>query len=207
MRWKVHSERSLYADQWLDIRVADVELPDGRRLDHRLVRTAPGAGAVVTDDRDQVLLIWRHRFITDSWGWEIPLGRVEEGEMPRDAAAREVEEETGWRPGPLRPLLSIQPVNGIADNLHHVYRADSATRIGPPTDPWEAERVEWVHVSGLRKLIENGEIVCATTMSSLLYLMVESLPAVGLRRAEDLPGDLGYDPDRRFLLPDLPDLF
>ncbi|MEQ4716910.1 NUDIX domain-containing protein [Nonomuraea sp. B19D2] len=207
MRWQVHSERSLYADQWLDIRLAEVELPDGRRLDHRLVRTAPAAGAVVTDDQDQVLLIWRHRFITDSWGWEIPLGRVDEGEMPREAAAREVEEETGWRPGPLRPLLSIQPTNGLADSLHHVYHADSATHIGPPADPWEADRVEWVHVSGIRKLIENGEIVCATTMSTLLYLLVEHLPHTGLRRAEDLPLETGYDPDRRFLLPDLPDLF
>ncbi|WP_433434142.1 NUDIX hydrolase [Nonomuraea sp. CA-141351] len=207
MRWQVHSEKSLYADQWLDIRVADVELPDGRRLDHRLVRTAPGAGAVVTDDQDQVLLIWRHRFITDSWGWEIPLGRVDEGEMPLDAAAREVEEETGWRPGPLRPLLSIQPTNGFSDNLHHIYRADSATHIGPPSDPWEAERVEWVSISGLRKLIDTGEIVCGTTMTSLLYLLVENLPHTGLRRAEDLPFETDYDPDRRFLLPDLPDLF
>ncbi|MGW4801088.1 NUDIX domain-containing protein, partial [Nonomuraea sp. NPDC004297] len=117
MRWQVHSEKSLYLDQWLDIRVADVELPDGRRLDHRLVRTAPGAGAVVTDDKDRVLLIWRHRFITDTWGWEIPLGGVEDGEMPMAAAAREVEEETGWRPGPLRPMLSVQPSNGFSDGL------------------------------------------------------------------------------------------
>ncbi|MET9243535.1 NUDIX domain-containing protein [Nonomuraea sp. NPDC003709] len=205
MRWQVHSERSLYADPWLDIRVADVELPDGRRLDHRLIRIAPGAGAVVTDDQDRVLLIWRHRFITDTWGWEIPLGQVDEGEMPQAAAAREVEEETGWRPGPLRPLLSIQPTNGFTDSLHHIYRADSATRIGPPSDPYEAERVEWVHASRLRKLIENGEIVCGTTMSSLLYLLVENLPNGGFHRTEDLTSD--YDPNRRFLLPDLPNLF
>ncbi|MBE1587503.1 NUDIX hydrolase [Nonomuraea angiospora] len=205
MRWQVHSERSLYADPWLDIRVADVELPDGRRLDHRLVRIAPGAGAVVTDGQDRVLLIWRHRFITDTWGWEIPLGQVDEGEMPQAAAAREVEEETGWRPGPLRPLLSIQPTNGFTDSLHHVYHADSATRIGPPSDPCEAERVEWMQASRIRKLIENGEIVCGTTMSALLYLLVEHLPTVGFPRAEDLTSD--YDPDRRFLLPDLPDLF
>ncbi len=65
MRWTVHSERSLYTDPWLDIRIADVELPDGRHLDHRLIRTLPGAGAVVVEDR-RVLLLWRHRFITGS---------------------------------------------------------------------------------------------------------------------------------------------
>ncbi|NUO96316.1 MAG: NUDIX hydrolase [Nonomuraea sp.] len=195
MRWQVHSETSLYADQWLDIRIADVELPDGRHLDHRLVRTAPGAGAVVTDEQGRVLLIWRHRFITDSWGWEIPLGQIDEGEMPMAAAAREVEEETGWRPGPLRPLLSIQPTNGFTDSLNHVYRADSATHIGPPSDPWEAERVEWVPLPAIHRLAESGEIVCGTSLSALLYLLVEHLPA---------PQDPGHDAARPFLLSDLP---
>jgi hypothetical protein len=38
------SERQLYADQWLDLRTADIELPDGRHLDHRFIRMAPSAG-------------------------------------------------------------------------------------------------------------------------------------------------------------------
>jgi len=195
MRWLVHSETSLYADQWLDIRIADVELPDGRHLDHRLVRTTPGAGAAVTDGRGSVLLIWRHRFITDSWGWEIPLGQIDDGEMPMTAAAREVEEETGWRPGPLRPLLSVQPSSGFTDSLNHVYRADSATHIGPPSDPWEAERIEWVPLSAVRGLARHGEIVCATTLSALLYLLAERLPA---------EPELGYDAAQPLLLTDLP---
>jgi 8-oxo-dGTP pyrophosphatase MutT (NUDIX family) len=95
MRWIVHSEKPLYNDPWLDIRLADVELPDGRHLEHRLIRTPPGAGAVVTDEHRRVLLLWRHRFITDTWGWEIPLGRAEPGEGPAEAAGREAEEETG----------------------------------------------------------------------------------------------------------------
>lgn len=172
MRWQVHSEQALYTDRWLDVRVADVELPDGTRLDHRLIRTAPGAGAVVTDDRGRVLLLWRHRFITDSWGWEIPLGKIEEGEEPAVAAARETEEETGWRPGPLRPLLYTQPTNGLSDSAHHIFHADSATHIGPPTDTWEAERVEWVPLADLRRLIDRRDLVCGTSMAALLYLMV-----------------------------------
>ena len=70
MQWTVHGEEPLYQDEWLDIRIADVELPDGRPVGHRLIRTAPGAGCVVIRDA-QVLLLWRHRFITGSWSWEI----------------------------------------------------------------------------------------------------------------------------------------
>ena len=144
MRWIVHSEKPLYTDPWLDIRVADVELPDGRHLEHRLIRTAPGAGVVVTDQNGRALLLWRHRFITDTWGWEIPIGKADPGEDPALAAAREVEEETGWRPGPLRPLLRVEPTPGISDSVHHLYRADSATQIGAPTDDFESSRIDWV---------------------------------------------------------------
>jgi 8-oxo-dGTP pyrophosphatase MutT (NUDIX family) len=174
MRWKVNSEKPLYTDQWLDIRLADVELPGGRHLDHRLIRTPPGAGAVVLDDQRRVLMIWRHRFITDSWGWEIPIGKIDPGEEPIAAAAREVEEETGWRPGPLRPLLYTQPTNGLSDSEHHIFRADGATHLGPPLEGWESERIDWVPLSDLRRLIDKHDIVSGTTLAALLYVLSET---------------------------------
>ena len=144
MRWTVHSEKPLYVDPWLDIRLADVELPDGRHLEHRVIRTPPGAGAVVTDERKRVLLLWRHRFITDTWGWEIPAGRVDPGEAIETGAAREVLEETGWRPGPVRLLTSYHPSNGLSDQTFHLFVAEGASQEGPPVDWFEAERVEWL---------------------------------------------------------------
>ena len=176
MRWIVHSEKSLYHDPWLDIRLADVELPDGRHLEHRVIRTPPGAGAVVTNEHGRVLLLWRHRFITDTWGWEIPVGRAEPGEDLAEAAAREVEEETGWRPGPLRPLLTVEPTPGISTSVHHVYRADSATRIGEPEDDFESSRVDWVPLDTVAGLISAGEISSATTLAALLYTVVQDGP-------------------------------
>lgn len=172
MRWTVHGERPLYTDEWLDVRVADVELPDGRHLEHRLIRTSPGAGATVLVD-GRVLLIWRHRFITDTWGWEIPIGMIEPPETPIMAAAREVEEETGWRPGPLRPLVYTQPSNGISDSAHHIFRADTATHTGAPTETIEADRIEWVPLADIPRLIHKRDIVSGTTAFALLYLLAE----------------------------------
>lgn len=170
MRWTVHSEKPLFTDEWLDIRVADVELPGGRRVQHRLIRTPPGAGSVtVTDGR--VLLLWRHRFITDTWGWEIPFGRVDPGEDPAAAAARETEEETGWRPGPLTPLLRVEPTPGISDSVHHVYRADDAEHIGPPQDHFESDRISWIPLADIPGLIGRGEIRVGTTLAALLYTL------------------------------------
>ncbi|RFU41943.1 NUDIX hydrolase [Actinomadura logoneensis] len=171
MRWTVKSEEQLYRDRWLDIRLAEVDA-GGRTLDHRLIRTPPGAGVVVIDEQRHALLLWRHRFITDTWGWEIPIGQVEDGESAAVAAARECEEETGWRPSdPLRPLLVVHPTPGISDSAHHVFQADGATYTGPPTDGWESERIEWVPLADVPGLIEQCEITSGTTATALLYAL------------------------------------
>jgi 8-oxo-dGTP pyrophosphatase MutT (NUDIX family) len=126
----------------------------------------------VTDSRRRVLLLWRHRFITDTWGWEIPLGKAEPGEDLAAAAAREVEEETGWRPGPLKPLLRIEPTPGISDSVHHLFRADSATQVGPPEDDIESSRIEWVPLDSITSLIDAGEVSSGTTLAALLYTLM-----------------------------------
>ncbi len=175
MRWKIHSERELYRDQWVHLASADVELPDGRHLDHRMIRTAaPGAGCVIVVDR-RVLLMWRHRFITDTWGWEIPHGSIRPGEQPADGAAREAEEETGWRPGqPLRPLVYSQPSPGLMTSQHHIFRADSAEYIGPPKDAFESEKIEWIPLDDVLPLVDKHHIVAGTTLVALLYVLAAS---------------------------------
>ncbi len=174
MQWKVISERPLYQDEWLDIRIADIELPDGRHLAYRSIHTPAGAGVVAVGNDGRVLLIWRHRYITGTWGWEIPIGKIEHGEAPPEAAAREFEEETGWRPGPLRPLLTVLPTPGLSTSAHHIYRADSAIHVGKPADGFESERVAWVPLGDLRSLIAKGDITSGTTLAAVLYVLPDS---------------------------------
>ncbi|MEU5875007.1 NUDIX hydrolase [Glycomyces sp. NPDC047369] len=172
MRWQVNSKRTLYRDQWVHLQTADIELPDGRHLDHRLIETGPGAGAVVVKD-GKVLLLWRHRFITDTWGWEIPIGGIESGETPDQAARREVEEETGWRPiGQLVPLVYTQPSPGLMTAEHHIFKSEAAQCFGDPLDAFESERVEWVPLTDIRALIHKGDITSATTMVALLCFLL-----------------------------------
>jgi 8-oxo-dGTP pyrophosphatase MutT (NUDIX family) len=113
-RWRVHGERPLYTSDWVNLSLADVELPDGTRFDHHVVRLRqPAVGVIMADAERGVLLLRRHRFITDSWGWEIPAGRVDPGETLEQAAERESVEETGWRPLELEYVGFSHPTNGL----------------------------------------------------------------------------------------------
>jgi 8-oxo-dGTP pyrophosphatase MutT (NUDIX family) len=118
-----------------------------------------------------VLLLWRHRFITDTWGWEIPAGAVEDGESPGEAAAREVWEETGWRPGALEHLVSYQPSNGLSDQRFHLFLAQGAEHAGDPIDVGEAERIEWRLPSEVRADIARNEMRDGLSLTAMLYVL------------------------------------
>jgi len=181
MQWTVHGRRTIYDSPWISLDLVDVEQPDGQRYEQHVVRMArPVAGTVMTDDGGHVLLMWRHRHVTGTWGWEIPTGRIEDGESPEDAAAREAEEETGWRPGPLRLLVASQPSNGSIDTVHYLYHADSAEYVGPPADRTEAERIAWVPLTEIRGRIAKGEIVSGPTLIGLLLAGVPSSLTAGV---------------------------
>jgi 8-oxo-dGTP pyrophosphatase MutT (NUDIX family) len=172
VRWTVHGERSLYESEWLNLGLADVELPDGDRFDHHLIRAhRPAVGTVVYDRGRGVLLLWRHRFITDTWGWEIPAGRVEAGEDLAEAACREALEETGWRPGALEPLFAYYPTNGLSDQTFHVFLADGATEVGPPTDTAEAERVAWCARPEVVSAIRGGQVRDGLSLTALCWCL------------------------------------
>lgn len=170
MEWTVHGERTLYDSDWMRLTLVDVELPSGARFEHHVLRMpAQAAGAVIDDPERGVLLLWRHRFITDTWGWEVPAGRVDPGESPIEAAARETLEETGWRPGPLVPLTTYFAHNGTSDATFNVFFASSAEYIGEPSDPDESERIEWLTHDEVRAEIRAGRVRDGLSLTGLLH--------------------------------------
>jgi 8-oxo-dGTP pyrophosphatase MutT (NUDIX family) len=177
MRWLVHGERTLYDSEWVRLALVDVEIPGGRRFEHHVVRVPrPAAGVVVHDESRGLLLLWRHRFITDTWGWEIPAGGVDEGELPAQAAAREVLEETGWQPGALREIAVYHPSNGLNDQTFYLYLADGARHIGEPTDVSESERIEWVKLADVKEMVRKGEVRDGLSLTALSLALLFELP-------------------------------
>jgi 8-oxo-dGTP pyrophosphatase MutT (NUDIX family) len=179
MRWVVHGERAVYESPWVSVALVDVEVPGGERFEHHVVRMPGDASGVLVSDGGRVLLIHRHRFITDSTGWEIPAGRIEAGEDPIEAARRETLEETGWRPGPLSLLFSYFPSIGLIDQRFNIFLADGAEHVGEPPDLSESDKVEWIAIADLPALIRQGEIRDGYSLTALLWLLQLGTAAPG----------------------------
>jgi 8-oxo-dGDP phosphatase len=170
--WTIHGEQALYDSPWVRLGLADVETPSGTRHSYHLVRMpVAGAGTVIVDEASQILLIHRYRFITGTWGWELPAGRVDPGETPDSAAAREATEETGWKPTALQHLVSLHTSPGLTDQTSHVFLSRNAIYQGPPADPDEASDVHWTKPADVRRLLHLGEIHDSFTMCGLLWYL------------------------------------
>jgi 8-oxo-dGTP pyrophosphatase MutT (NUDIX family) len=169
--WRNLGEGPVVETPWFGLRRARVELPGGQRLDHYLMRMPPYLQTVMLDDRDRVLLLWRHRFIPGSWGWEIPSGIASPDEDLPAAAAREALKESGWEP--LRPelLMRLEPSGGLTDSVAHIYLSQQAVYRGVPEAGFEAERIEWVPLAEVPALIAGGQIRAAVTAAALLFLV------------------------------------
>jgi ADP-ribose pyrophosphatase len=115
--------RPIYDGRVVRLSVDRVRLPNGNVTELELIRH-PGAAAALPIDADgSVLLVRQYRYAASDWLLEVPAGKLDPGEAPDTCALREVEEETGVRPGRLEPLGWIFTTPGFTDEKIWLYVA------------------------------------------------------------------------------------
>ncbi|MCM2418504.1 NUDIX hydrolase [Streptomyces sp. RKAG293] len=171
--WTIYGARTVYSSPWVELDLVDLQPPGQARYEHHLIKLAPVAATVLHNDRGEVLLMWRHRFATDTWNWEIPSGIVEDGETLSEAAAREVLEETGYQVAAtaLEPLAYNQPIGGMCNAEHTVFLARDPVRVADPVDTHEADRIEWFPLTAVQQMIDDRQIVAGVAVTGLLQLL------------------------------------
>lgn len=173
---RIGGER-VYRGRVFDVDLDRVRFPDGSIGELEIIRH-PGASAVLPlyrtgewpgGDGPAVVLLRQYRYAAAGRLWEVPAGKLDDGETPEACARRELEEEAGVRAEEVRPLIPILTTPGFTDEEIHLF---VALGLRPGTARHEEsefiERREIPLARALR-MVRDGEIRDAKTVCALLY--------------------------------------
>ncbi len=167
--------KNIYKGRIVNLNLDTVTLPNGNTVDLETIRH-PGASAVVPmKDDGTVVLIRQFRHAAGGFIYEIPAGTLHDGEDPKACAARELEEEVGYRAGSLEHLVSILPAPGYTDEVIHIYKGTLLTKSTQKLDHDEVIEVVEMSLEKAISQIREGAIHDSKTIIGLqsVYLRTQ----------------------------------
>ncbi|MCP3981730.1 MAG: NUDIX hydrolase [bacterium] len=167
---KLLGSRSIFDGRVVRLFVDEIQLPNGSRCELEVIRHCGASAVVPVDDEGNVLLVRQYRHATSGWILEVPAGKLDDGELPDACARREVEEETGYRPGKLVSMGWIWTTPGFTDEKIWLY---AATDLEPTQQQLGEDEVLEVERHPREHAVElalSGEISDAKSVCALLRL-------------------------------------
>jgi ADP-ribose pyrophosphatase len=168
------SSQQLYKGKIFELDRDTVRFPDGSTAEFDIIRH-PGASAIVpflndpAGEEPQILLLRQYRYAAGGYLYEIPAGRLDEGESPAECAARELKEETGCTAEHFEPLTSVLTTPGFTDEVIHLFMATGLTHGEPNREADEFADVVIMRLSEALELVQKGEIVDTKTALGIMY--------------------------------------
>jgi ADP-ribose pyrophosphatase len=166
---RILSSRTIYEGAVFGIRRDEVIEPSGIRTTREVI-THPGSVVVLPVLPDgRILLIRQYRYAARQYLWELVAGRIDAGENPREAAARELIEETGYRAKRFRIFLDVFPTPGFLEERMFILLAEGLT--AGKAEPEEDEKIipRAYNRKQLEEMIRSGKVRDAKTIAGLLY--------------------------------------
>jgi ADP-ribose pyrophosphatase len=157
----------LYEGKIINLRRDIVLLPNGREATREVVEH-PGAVAIVPVLSDgKILLVRQFRYPVEKILLEIPAGKLDAGEAPEACAARELEEETGYRAQRLERKSSIFTGPGFSDEVIHIFVAHELVKTAVHPDEDEFLEIYAYSPQEIRQMIRSGMVCDAKTITGL----------------------------------------
>lgn len=156
----------VYEGKIIKVRCDDALRPDGRPCKREIVEHPGGAGVLYVEG-DRVLLVKQYRYAYGEVLYEIPAGKLEKGEDPAVAAARELEEEAGVFADGLELLYVMYPTPGYTNEKIYLYRALRGTAKEARPDDGEFVSAEFVPLDEAKRMLVEGKITDGKTIVAL----------------------------------------
>ena len=162
------SQEAVYEGVIVNVRRDKARLMDGRITNREVVEHPGGVAVFAMDDQGRVALVRQYRYPMGEETLELPAGKLEPGEDPRDSGLRELAEETGLVPGTFEDMGCLYSSPGILAERIYLYFAKDLTQ--GPTHPDDGEFVEtvWLPYQDLVDKARRGEIKDGKTLVGIL---------------------------------------
>ncbi|MDQ0299535.1 ADP-ribose pyrophosphatase [Salibacterium salarium] len=165
----LHKE-SIYEGKIVDVSVHDVELPDGKTSKREIINH-PGAVAIIAvTNENKMVMVRQFRKALEKELLEIPAGKLEDNEDPLSSAARELEEETGYKTNKLTKVMSFYTSPGFADEIIHIYETEHLYEGVTYTDDDEFVELVEVTLEEAERLMKEEKIHDAKTVFAVQYV-------------------------------------
>jgi ADP-ribose pyrophosphatase len=161
----------VYRGKKISVKVEECRMPSGARIVNEIVEHIGSVAVLPLLDKKTIVLLRQYRPIAEDWIYEIPAGTLEPGENSYECARRELEEETGYKPGKLTKLFETYLAPGYStENLHSFVATD--LQLGM-INPSESEEIEVVRkpLHEAIKMIKTNNIRDAKTIATFLYCL------------------------------------
>jgi ADP-ribose pyrophosphatase len=180
---KILRSRIIYKGPVFGVRRDEVLEPGGVRTTREVI-THPGSVVVLPVLPDgRILLIRQYRHATRQFLWELVAGRMEPGETPRRAAARELVEETGYRAKRLRVFLDVFPTPGFLEERMYILLAQELTSGDAHPEVDEKIIPRAFTCTQLKHMIQRGKLHDAKSIAGLLYFFTFLSPRSASKRS------------------------
>jgi ADP-ribose pyrophosphatase len=162
---RITSSREVYTCRLFSVTEDEAVDPKANfKIKRSVIRHNGSAVMMAVDEKKQVLLVRQYRLPAAKYLWELPAGKVDEGETPIQAARRELIEETGYRARKWEKLVTFFPSPGYVAERMTIYLATQL--IAGTATPMDDERIEtrWYPRKELATMIRAGKIEDAKTI-------------------------------------------
>lgn len=129
----------------------------------------PGASAVLAFIDGKVLFVEQYRYPVKKVTLELPAGKMKKGQSPLACARAELEEETGYKAGKIKKLLSFNTSVAFSDEVLHIYLAENLKRGKMHLDADEFVNVKLIDYEKALRMVKSGKITDSKTIIALLY--------------------------------------
>lgn len=183
-KWSVLASEVLF-DKWITIVRDRLRKPDGTEMDYHYITSAGSASVLAFTTDERVVLTQQYRHPLRRVLYDLPAGGIQVGELPREAALRELAEETGYVARELEPLGSYNPLPGSIAHTCHVFVGRNL-QLGPKNlDENEVVDVVLKPWHEVVDMVLTGEAVDGSLVYAVLRHLAGRAEAVGPNRAED----------------------